>query len=451
MAVHARLGPSSSSRWRSCTASAAAQDGLTDDGNDSSRQGTAEHQVGSECLEDFAVQPESYLGRTFAFLPDRKEMWLDDVPDDQRFNVMHTVELDDEAVQRVEVYVKFVRQLVALTGGSLLVERRVPIDHITGEAGAGGTADAILMCGDELIVIDYKSGQGRVDAYEVVTPEAVDLITGAPTPAVLEPNSQLAMYASGALREYGWLGNFNRVRMVIVQPRLNATPEYSVSVDDLNAFIEKLRIAAEETRTSPRYVPSSDNCNFCKARMTCKARESMVLTTVLEGFTEGDAQSLADAQPKAAGDAWLGELYQKLDVIQQWCKDVHARVYRALEAGLPVVTAQGVPFKLVEGRAGNRKWDDEAVVAATLLNMGVPDDRAFEKSLVSPATVEKLTKAKRGKKGAPGEPALLSLAQWEQLQANIKQEPGKPAISLASDPKPAMTPSIDGFTDNPST
>lgn len=419
---------------------------MSDDGNDASRLGTAEHQVASECLES-GGDCWLYLGRVYCFLPNRREAWQEDVTN--AFEVLHAVELDDEAIQRVEQYVNFVRDLVRLTGGVLLVEKRVPIDHITGEPGAGGTADTIIIAGDELIIADYKSGQIRVDAYEVVRGEMLDPITGEIMPPITEPNSQLAMYAHGALRDYGWMAPIKRVRYIIVQPRHNATPEYSMTVEELEAFIAYVRVKAEETRTNPQFVPSIDNCQFCKARMTCEARQNLVLETTLDGFQPGDVESLIAAKPKTVAANWLGAAYDKLDIIQQWCKDIHARVYNALLAGDPVVNSKGDALKLVEGRAGNRYWKDESAVRDALSAHGVPEDRAYKpREVISPAEAEKLAKAKRGKKGAPGTPALLSPKQWDELQALIGQDDGKPSIAPATDPRPAISPRTAGFTDS---
>lgn len=442
-------------------------DGLPDTSGEPARQGTAEHQAAGECLE-MNIDPWGYIGDRMVFLNEREEMWEDDLPESRRGEIQHVIELDDEAIHRVERYVNFVRELVKLTGGYLLVEKRVTVGHITGEgywdlnglevdAGtpgavyrpAGGTADTIILHGDELIVADYKSGQNRVDAYDIIKPEGLNIITGEYEPPVCVPNKQLLMYAAGALHDFGWMGDFKRIRVIVVQPRLDSTPEFSMTVEEMQPFIEELRRAAEETRVNPTFRPGINTCTFCKARNHCKAREEAVLTTVLDGFQSNDLTSLVQAKPRPPQREWLGALYDKLDMIQQWCKDVHAMVYNALLSGESVVNSQGVAFKLVEGRAGNRYWKDPAKIAQKLVEMGVPTERAYKPlEVISPADAEKLSKKKRGKKGAPGEPALLSPAQWDALQEMIGQDAGKPSISLASDPKPAIDPTTEGFSDS---
>jgi hypothetical protein len=100
--------------------------------------------------------------------------------------------------------------------GELLVEQSLPIAHITGEEDAEGTGDAVILRGDEIIVIDLKFGRG-------VEVSAID-------------NPQLMLYGLGALEKFGLLGDFKRVRMVISQPRITAAP--SEFVMDVPALVE---------------------------------------------------------------------------------------------------------------------------------------------------------------------------------------------------------------------
>lgn len=466
MSYHARLGPSGAFRWSKCTASPGQESRYVDDGNDASRAGTAEHEAAAECLEHNR-DPWDYLGREFVFLDARNEMWLEDAP--AGAEIKHRVVLDEEAIERVEAYVRFVRELVEITGGTLMVENRVPIRHITGEsywdidghevpAGtpgaverpAGGTADTIILAGEWFIVVDYKSGQNRVDAYEVVKPESVNIITGDPEPAVLAPNDQLAMYASGGLEAYGHMGDFKLIRLVIVQPRLNAISDYTLTREQLDAHIATLRQAAVEVHTSPVFRPSFDTCFFCKARVDCKARDKHVATMVLDGFQDGNLASLEDAKPRQVLGNELGLYYAKLEEIQQWCSDIHRRVYAELVAGRPVIRPDGVGYKLVEGRAGNRKFPSKEMAEFILKTViGLPDDVAYDRTPIGVADLEKLAKVRKPRKGQPvPPPPVVPPEMWQFVQEHyIVQEPGKPVISLVSDPKPAIQPATDGFKD----
>lgn len=467
MGYHARLGPSGAFRWSTCTASPGAEDGLPDNGNDSARAGTAEHEAAAECLEH-GLDPWDYLGRVFVFLSEREEMWLEALPVERHADIQHRVTLDDEAIDRITAYVTFVRELVQTSGGMLLVENRVPIEHITGEfywsldgqevpegtpgavrKPAGGTSDTIILAGDEFISVDYKSGQGRVDAYDVIKPEGIDIISGEPTPPVLAPNKQLAMYASGGLVSYGWMGEFKRIRLIIVQPRLGAISEYTCSREELDAFCETLRLAAIETRENPTFRPSEDACGFCKARLTCKARDEHMLHSVLDGFQSGDISTIEPARLKVVQGNYLGRIYELTDSIQKWCADIHRRVYAELTANRPVIRSDGVAYKLALGRAGNRKWTDPKKVEDFLVNVvGLPKELALDFNVIGPADAEKLAKAKRPRKGQKPVPPLIDADQWTALQALITQEDPKPVVTLATDPKPAVDPIVSGFTDS---
>lgn len=410
-------------------------------------QGTCEHEIAAECLIH-GYDPEDYFGRLFVFLPDREEMWIEQLPADRHSQIVHTVTVDDEAIDRVKTYVGFVRQMVELTGGVLLVERRVPIDHITGEPGAGGTTDATILTDFEVITIDYKSGQERIEAWEVIKPAGVNIITGDAEPEVRGPNLQLLHYASGTLRDHGWMvPNVKAIRLIIVQPRLDAISEYALTIDELNKRAEWVKAKAEETRTNPKFVASESNCHFCPARFDCEAREKACLEIALEGFVPGDCQSLINAKPRQIDGQWLGVLHDKVPMLKQFIKDIHIKVFMELSAGHPVINSEGEALKLVEGRGGHRKWVSEQEVKSMLISLGLKEQEIFNIELRSPSQLEALTKSKRQGNGLPMIPPRIKKPEWNALALYIDKPKGKPAIAKVSDDRPAITPSLEGFTD----
>lgn len=93
------------------------------------------------------------------------------------------VEFTDDMLRDVLKYTDQIQQLVESTGGALHVEQRLPIGQWTGETGAHGTADAVIVAGEELIVADLKFGMGvEISAVE---------------------NKQLMLYALAALDKFG--------------------------------------------------------------------------------------------------------------------------------------------------------------------------------------------------------------------------------------------------------
>lgn len=443
MTAHAILSPSASKRWGStkgCPASAARSVGIVSKSNAASRKGTAKHMVSALCLEK-NLAPASFLGRLVVFVSEvdapekERECFAEDV--DLSTVILHAeFPVDDEFVSHCEIYVNYVREHVTLCGGELFVEQRLSIEHITKEPGAKGTTDALVITPKVLTVIDAKFGVGRVNAFDVLSKPIVDATTGEIlAPAVIEPNSQLAMYGDAALVEHAMFYDFEFVALVIVQPALKHVSEFTLSVADLKAYIEKLRTAADVTR-SPKatYNPSADNCFFCPARMSCEARESYVLDAVLGGF-----EDISTAKPKEIQPVELGDLFDKLGLIRGWCDDVEERMALALDNGQVVKRSDGLRYKLVSGKQGNRAWSDVEKATDMLREMRLKDSQMFSMSLISPTQAEKLSKA------AKDEKPVLGPIRWNKLKALITRAAGKPEVALETDPRDELHPAESLF------
>lgn len=147
-AYHAVKSPSSAHRWTSCTASVGAQVPFrgVDDSNPDARQGTCCHQIAEEVLAGSDLQ--GYLGRVMDFYARGGpvvDCWRDS--DEPRCDnlLIGSVTVTQEMIDAVASATAYVQQQIALTGGHLLVEQRVPIGHFTGEEGATGSADVIIL------------------------------------------------------------------------------------------------------------------------------------------------------------------------------------------------------------------------------------------------------------------------------------------------------------------
>jgi hypothetical protein len=142
---HARLSPSGAYRWTECTASPGASDGLPNDGSEAARVGTCCHQIQEECLLNPDRDLMSYLGRVMDFYADGPEVWRDDPTPRCDNQLQHSVEVTEEMLDAVASALAFITEQVELLGGHLLVEQRVPIGQFTGEEGATGSADVIIL------------------------------------------------------------------------------------------------------------------------------------------------------------------------------------------------------------------------------------------------------------------------------------------------------------------
>jgi hypothetical protein len=329
--------------------------------------------------------------------------------------------VDEDMAAYVQVYIEAVRQYAE--NNEMMVEQRVEFSDCIGVPESFGTSDAVILTadGEELQVHDLKYGRGvKVDA---------------------EKNEQLMLYALGALNEFGMVGDFQRVRMVIHQPRLSHLSEWDCTVEQLLAFAQQAREAAaiatsivDPGESAVLLTPGEKQCRFCKAKAICPALTAQVLATVSDDFVDVDqplAPQLEHVAERTFDNAILGNLLGAVDLIESWCKAIRAKAETELLAG------NDVPgFKLVEGRRGARKWGDAEKAEATLKGMRLRVEEMYDLSLISPTTAEKLHKA--GKIGP---------RQWPRLQELITQSEGKPSVAPSSDKRPAITvqPIADEF------
>jgi len=453
MAYHARKSPSSAHRWGgrdACTASIQAQDLFTggNTGSDASRMGTTGHQMCAEMLLNPAIDPQSYLDLTLLFCVVRDgtetfEAWLGEaVHQSLSYDVIGEHTVDQDLIDLCMMHVDYVRERLALTGGTLYVEQSVPIDHITGEQDATGSCDVAIVYGNTIEVIDLKLGRMPVVAYDVVTPAHTDIITGAVVPEVVEPNEQLAMYAGGMIRMVeSW---FDNVILTISQPPLKSISQWSGSIGQLLEVVTRLQQRAKECDTDPVFRPSASNCHFCRASGSCTAQTEMVVSTALEGFDD-----LTTAAPATVDERKLGDLFAMLPLVNDWSSAVMDRVRKSLTDGKPVVRSDGLSYKLVAGKKGARKWVDEVKAEVTLHEItGGNRSLIYEQSLISPTTAEKLATPKKVKKGEKPLPPAIAPGNWAKLQELMIQGEGQPTVVLETDHRPALS-TTDGFGEVP--
>ena len=372
MSAHAQLSPSSAVRWMSCPGSVQMCKDIPDTSSAASSEGTMMHSFSAMCLEN-NTNAADYIGVV-----------------DYETDLI----LQAEQAEAVQTYVDTVRGIVKATGGELLVEQRLPIGRITGEEGAHGTADAVILTLDELIVIDAKFGRGvAVDAEE---------------------NPQLLMYAAAAYMEHELAYDFQRVRVMIVQPRLDASPEWTTTIQGLQNFMAEAQFCAELTRQPDApLVPSAKGCQWCRAKATCPA----ITNQIMDDFD--------NVVPETADERDLARVMANADMIEKWVKAVRAEVERRLLAGEPVPG-----YKLVQGKKGNRQWVNSDEAEETLKLMRVKHDLMYDYKLASPTSIEKLAKA-----GAVGP------RQWTRIQTLITQSEGQPSVAPESDKRPALVTS----------
>lgn len=398
--AHAKLSPSGAHRWMRCPGSVVLEAEYPDSSSAYAREGSAAHELAAIVLENGDESARPYVGKQVEFR-DGEEMVLWPVTEDM--------------ANHVDDYVKLVREKAQ--GKTLLIERKVPIGHITGEEGATGTSDAIILdtASKTIEVIDLKYGMGvRVDA---------------------EKNEQAQLYALGALEEYGIATDFEYVTMTIHQPRLNHVAEWSIPVEELLEFAaeaseraghaqlaQAIDFDSEPDMLADFLEPGEKQCKFCRAKATCPALRAEI-TDMVGGSAAATIDDFAEFTPQTVdmqtGDNYLPIAMAKVELVEQWCKAVRAEVERRLFAGQQV---DG--YKLVEGKRGIRKWGSEESVEALFKSFRLRQDEMYDFSLISPTKAEKLFKE--------------NPKRWAKVKDLITQNEGKPSVAPANDKRPAL-------------
>jgi len=353
---HHPMGPSAAFRWMQCPGSVSMSLDIHDPGSDAAREGTAAHTLGEICLSE-GVDCAAVEG------------------------------YDDEMRGHVQTYVDYVRHLSR--GGHLAIEQELDLSRWIPEGM--GTADALVLDGKTLHVVDFKYGLRRVE---------------------VERNIQLQIYALGALEKLGGKYPVEKVVMHIHQPRVDGASSWETDVPGLLIFGAQVAESAERCMDDkPDLKPSESACRWCRAAATCPALYQRSLELV-----GGDFEVLPDVETLT--DQQIRFVLDNKGLLTDWLKRVEDHVFATLNEG---GSFEG--YKMVEGRSV-RKWNDSA---ADVLQEKL-GDAAWEKKLIGIGVAERL------------------LGKKEIAELGITDKPeGKPTLAPESDKRPALGSVADDF------
>jgi hypothetical protein len=398
---HALARPSKSAMFLACANSLAMNEGQPEGDRKAADLGSDKHELLTLCLQ-FNVDAMSYDGHVLKFGHTVHKELAGDVQ-----NVL------DNVRERIRGY--------ELRGATVQVEleQDLPVEHITGETGATGRGDIVLIVSwpdghSHLDVIDAKFGYQEVLA---------------------EGNAQLLMYGAGALYTFGLTEEFTEVNLVIEQPARGVSDEWSTTLEAIEAWVAETRPKAEKAIMIHRlrgeralkeedFAPSEKACQWCRAKAVCPALIAKVEETIEMGFdTPG---TLADTAALPVEE--LGPKFEMLELIEDWIKAVRARIELEVFAGN---TVPGV--KVVAGKRGNRAWSSDEEAEALMKKFKMKQEAMYSFKLLGPKPILEALK---------DHPRRLK--QIEQL---IVQPDGKPHVVHESDKRPAIEikPVEDGF------
>ena len=367
---HAILSASSSERWINCPPSARLCENYPDKGSDYAAEGTDAHTLCEFRLKQALGIPTEN--------PIENLCWY-----------------NEEMEECAAAYTAYVMELVeaARQSGStpaVMIEQRVDFSRWV-ESGFG-TADCIVVADRVLNIVDYKHGQG-------VEVSAVN-------------NSQMKLYALGALEIVDFIYDIDEVQMTIFQPRKSNISVFRISREELLAWAEgELTRQAQLAFEGKGDFSCGEWCRFCKAKAECRERANANLALAQLEFR----------LPALLGDEEIADILGKLDALVTWASDVKEYALQQAVSG-KVWTG----WKLVEGRS-NRKYTDENAVIAAVLQAGYDP---YEKKVLGITAMQK----------------ALGKARFEELLSPYIEKPqGKPTLVPESDMRPAMNTAKNDF------
>lgn len=362
MGAHAILSASASHRWLKCLPSARWEQQFPDKTSAYAEEGTRAHALAEKTLKEFRDGGSPEVVSDDAEMKEAIQSYVDTV-----------VEKYTEARQ-------------ASPDAKLLIEQHLDFSKYVPEGF--GTGDCLIISDKILEVCDLKYGKG----VEVSA----------------QGNSQMRLYALGAIEAQEMFWGFDRVRMTIIQPRIGNVSSEEMSVDDLKTWGAIAHQRALLAFDGKGQLTAGDHCRFCRCRTVCQAYADYMTAPLKEAFK----------MPQELQPDEIAEIVLKAKKIKNWLEDIET--YALVQA----MDGKKLPgLKLVAGRSV-RKIINPDLAAGKLLEAGYKPEEIYKpQSLQTMTELKKLCGAKK----------LEAL-----LEGNMETTKRSPALVPESDKRPAL-------------
>lgn len=371
---HALLGASVAKQWLNCPPSVRLTENMPEKPSKYAAEGTLAHAIGELKLrKKFEVMKKSEF--------DKKLKELKASPN-------YSPEMDGHT----DTYCDYVSGLAHSYKAKpyVVIEKQVNYSHIAPEGF--GTCDCLMLCGEDMHVIDFKYGQGVIVSAE--------------------DNPQLKLYALGAAAEYSLLYSIKNVTLHIVQPRTaEGNSSWSVSAEDLISWGESIKPIAALAYEGKGEFKAGGHCMFCKAKASCRAQAEYRLSEA--GFT--------NVPPELLSNEELGRVLRQAQSFAKWLSCVEDYALNEILNGRPI---EG--FKAVEGRS-NRVITDIDAAFEVLKTNGYDEALLYERKPITLTALEK----------------LVTKSQLSELIGKFIEKPqGKPTLVPLDDKRPDFKPDL---------
>ena len=371
--VHAKLSASGAKRWMACPPSASLEEQFPEKTSEYAEEGTLAHSLAELLLR---YNNNEITKKTF-------NTRLNKLKKDPQYNQEMQEYIEDYAQM---VWEQFNEAKASCPDAQVLFEQRLDFSEYVPEGF--GTGDVVIIADDMIQIIDLKYGKG-------VGISAIG-------------NPQLRLYGLGAYLENSLLYDIRRVKMTIIQPRLENISTEELTAEELLDWAEEVKPRAQMAMDGEGEFCVGDHCRFCKAFAVCRAQKDYQMELAKYDFV--DSELLDDSE--------IGDVLSRVEALVKWAEAVKDYAFdQAINHG---VHFEG--WKLVEGRS-NRKYLEEDAVAAVLSKAGYTDEDIFNKKLRGITDMEKLLGNKRFA---------------ELLDGQVIKPEGKPVLVLENDRRPEL-------------
>jgi hypothetical protein len=351
--AHAYLSASGSERWMNCTPSAAFESQFEKKSSTYADEGTLAHEF-AEIQLQVALGHITKVAGEIDFEKLRK-------------HDLYYADMENEVAEYVNVCLEIYNNLKTQSGwAQAKTEHKVSLNDYIKEGF--GTIDFSAFNDNVLHIADLKFGKGViVSAHE---------------------NSQLKLYALGALRWARLYTNVEIVKMTICMPRLEIVSTYEVTADELITWGEKdVREKATLAFEGKGEFNPGHWCKWCAGKARCKAIAEVKLSEAKADF----AMHPEKVSPptlhvlNTLSDDEMVKIYAAKKQIEDWLESVKAYMVEQAEVHGKIWPG----YKLVDG-IGRRGWTSEEDAAKVLKKQGLKVADIYVKKLVGIGVAEKL-------------------------------------------------------------
>lgn len=375
---HALLSASGASRWLNCTPSARLEEEFGQRRTSVyAEEGTLAHELS-----------ELYLSR------DVLQSIDEDTFNSRLEEIMANDLFNEEMLDVIPIYTDYcaMQYAEAKTNcglASIEIEQKFDLTEYVPESF--GMSDCTIIADDVLEVIDLKYGKG--------------------VPVYATWNKQLMLYGLGALRMYDTMYCISKLRLTIVQPRINNISTFEISVEELISWAEQeLKSKALDAFEGRGTLEAGDWCKFCSVKNKCRALYEKNME--IAKYEQKKAEFLTDEE--------ISDVIKRTPALIEWANSILTYANeKAIGEG-----KHWPGFKLVEGTS-RRKWIDEDSATQAILDKlpELSEDDIFNMKLKPITQIEKTVGKKR----------------FNEILSDVVVKPqGKPILVPEEDKRPAL-------------